>query len=381
MKKDLVWYAKTLLTSFVPKIDKALIQFWMEHKSHSIHHPLFTKSQKIQSIADELLNHIMEHNTRPAKRLRWSLIYYGYQLGLQELLTPSVEQQLLKASMSIEVVHTGLLVHDDFQDQDTVRRWLPTTHKHYENYHQQHLNQHTKEHFGASMAINVGDYALTQWYLLLLESGFDPLSTLAASRMLMEWVAQTLYGQSFDIILENTLECVEQDIYDLHHTKTWIYTYLTPLLVWATLSWLSQWLFDKLIEYAIPCGIAFQLQDDVIGLFGDEIKTWKSAYSDLKEGKKTLLMLKTMELCAPNEKEILLSLWWKADLTIDQAEYIRWIVKSSWALEYSYKKALEYAQKAQWVIQSLRLLDQSLNSDVLDYLEGIAEYMGIKREA
>ncbi len=111
------------------------------------------------------------------------------------------------------------------------------------------------------------------------------------------------------------------------------------------------------------------------------IKTWKSAYSDLKEGKKTLLMLKTMELCAPNEKEILLSLRWKADLTIDQAEYIRWIVKSSWALEYSYKKALEYAQKAQWVIQSLRLLDQSLNSDVLDYLEGIAEYMGIKREA
>jgi geranylgeranyl diphosphate synthase type I len=59
------------------------------------------------------------------------------------------------------------------------------------------------------------------------------------------------------------------------------------------------------MEYAIPCGIAFQLQDDVIGLFGDEEKTGKSAYSDIKEGKKTLLMLKTMELATAHEKEII----------------------------------------------------------------------------
>jgi len=65
-----VQYARDILKSFVPIIDKALIQFWFQHIPYSIHHPLFPKSQKINAIADELLHHIMEHNTRPAKRLR-----------------------------------------------------------------------------------------------------------------------------------------------------------------------------------------------------------------------------------------------------------------------------------------------------------------------
>lgn len=70
----------------------------------------------------------------------------------------------------------------------------------------------------------------------------------------------------------------EQDIYDLHHGKTGIYTYLTPLLVGMTLGGLQEHDQQELLQsyimnYAIPCGIAFQLQDDVIGLFGDEEKT------------------------------------------------------------------------------------------------------------
>jgi len=138
---------------------------------------------------------------------------------------------------------------------------------------------------------------------------------------------------------------------------------------------------SKLMEYAIPCGIAFQLQDDVIGLFGDEEKTGKSAYSDIKEGKKTLLMLKALELCSEHEKDVLLGLRGNPDITDSQADFVRRVVKGSGALEYSYQKACEYAQKAQQTIQELRAAMPNLHPASLDYLEGIAEYMAVRREA
>ena len=134
------------------------------------------------------------------------------------------------------------------------------------------------------------------------------------------------------------------------------------------------------MEYAIPCGVAFQLQDDVIGLFWDEEKTWKSAFSDIKEGKKTLLMLKTMELANEHEREILKDLRWNPDINSDQADFVRSVVKGCGALEYSHNKAVEFARKAEVVIQELRRSSDYLNSDVLDYLEGIAEYMAVRRE-
>jgi geranylgeranyl diphosphate synthase type I len=381
MPWNLVTYARETLKSFVKVIDKKLVQIRTEHKTYSIYHGLFPKSSKINIVAEELLEHISEHNSRPAKRLRASLIYFAYILIRWDNLTKEIKESLLIASASIELVHTGLLIHDDFQDQDSIRRWMPTTHKHYEHYHQTHLDiEDSKEHFGASMAINAGDYSLTIGYRLLLKAWFDPVVTLQAMDYMLLWVSQTVYGQTFDIILENTINTTEQDIYDLHHAKTGIYTYLTPLLVWVALAQGSDDIKYKLMEYAIPCGIAFQLQDDVIGLFGDEEKTGKSAYSDIKEGKKTLLMLKAMELCSEHEREILRELWWNADLTLDQAEFVRSVVRSCGALEYSYMKAAEFAKKAQIVIQDLRTHDKELSTDVLNYLEGIAEYMASRRE-
>lgn len=375
-----VLFARDTLTAFVAKIDKVILQIWHEHKPSSINHTLFTKSKKITSIGEELLDHLMEHNTRAAKRLRASLIYYGYKLI--SAAKDKDEEKLLIASSSIEFVHTGLLIHDDFQDQDNIRRGKATTHKHYENYHETNLQSEYKEHFGASMAINVGDYALTLGYQTLLTSGFAPEVVIAALDCLFQGISQTLYGQSFDIILENSAVFSEQDIYDLHHSKTGIYTYFTPLLVGVILAGWSEKLKYKLMEYALPCGIAFQLQDDVIGLFGDEEKTGKSAYSDIKEGKKTLLILKTLELCTPAERDIITGLWGRGDLTPEQAEFVRNVVKSSGALDYSYKKATEFATQAQKVIQEIieDNTDWALNSEVLDYLEGIAEYMAVRRD-
>lgn len=92
-------------------------------------------------------------------------------------------------------------------------------------------------------------------------------------------------------------------------------------------------------------------------------------------------MLKALELCTVHERDILLGLRGNPDITDSQADFVRKVVKNSGALEYSYQKAREYSQKAQDAIQYLRSHAARLDSACLDYLEGIAEYMAIRREA
>ncbi len=103
--------------------------------------------------------------------------------------------------------------------------------------------------------------------------------------------------------------CIEKDVTDIHHGKTSIYTYENPLHIGAILAGASTNDLELLSKYAIPGGIAFQIQDDILGLFGNTEKTGKPAHSDLRQGKMTLLIIKALEKANPNQKSKLLKLW------------------------------------------------------------------------
>jgi geranylgeranyl pyrophosphate synthase len=122
MNRDLTLYAREKLKSFVTTIDKKLLEIRFERIPQIIDHPIFIKSSKINLLGKQILDHIMEHNSRPAKRLRASFIYYGYKLLKGNNLSEDLEQKLLVAASSIEFTHTGLLIHDDYQDRDSIRR-------------------------------------------------------------------------------------------------------------------------------------------------------------------------------------------------------------------------------------------------------------------
>src|SRR5690554_5572024 len=89
---------------------------------------------------------------RGGKKHRGALVKLGY-----ELTQGTIDEEVLKASLAIEVTHAFLLMHDDYMDQDDTRRGEPTVHKQYENDVAQFLDENDKKHYGASMAINVGD--------------------------------------------------------------------------------------------------------------------------------------------------------------------------------------------------------------------------------
>jgi geranylgeranyl diphosphate synthase, type I len=359
-KSDL---AKHSLMVFVEDINKELERFFDKEIAKS-----FGVSAKEKKYTKMMLEHIKEHNLRPCKRLRGSFVYYGHNL-----LGQTKKKDLLYAAMSIELIHTALLIHDDFMDQDDTRRGLPTTHEYYKKYHMVNRFRFDPLHFGESIAVNAGDAALMLGFEILGKSNFPVENILKAQNRTLRGIMNTAFGQAYDVTLEGIGKATEQDIIDLHLAKTAIYTYENPLHIGALLAGSEPNDLDLISEYAIPGGVAFQLQDDMLGLFGNPKKTGKPAHSDLRQGKMTLLIIKALEQASKEQKKNILKIWGNRNLTQKDADLIRKIVVNTGSLDYSRKVSVKYAKQAQSAIP--KMIKKGWNKEAIAYLDGIAQYM------
>jgi geranylgeranyl diphosphate synthase, type I len=366
-KSDKSIKAKAHLETFVSIINKKLEEYFDNEIDHA-----FGVSDKEQTLSYHMLNHIKEHNLRPAKRLRGSFIYYAYKMfGGKD------EESILEAAMSIELVHTALLMHDDFMDQDNTRRGKPTSHEYFKEDHEENHFKGDAKHYGESMAVTVGDTALCLGYEILAKSNFSPDKKIDALTRLLRGITNTTYGQAYDVTLESMGKASEGDIIDVHRAKTGIYTYENPLHIGAILAGAKDDDLKILTKYAEAGGVAFQLQDDILGLFGSPEKTGKPAHSDLRQGKMTLLIIKAFEKANEEQKNILNRLWGKRDLTDKEAGEARKIVIDTGSLDYSKKISVKWAKQAQRAIPLMR--EKGWDNEGIDYLDGIAQYM-VERE-
>src|SRR3990170_7862400 len=362
-KSEKALRAKETLINFVTKIEKELTSYFDGEIKDA-----FGVSKKEKALSKHIWEHIKEHNLRPAKRLRGSFVYYGYRLFKKDK-----EKDLMKASMCIELVHTALLMHDDFMDQDDTRRGKPTTHEYYKKIHQDKTYRFNPMHYGESMAVTVGDVALLAGHQILGEVDFLENRKLRALNRLLRGIVNTGFGQAFDVTLEARGQAREKDIFDLHLAKTAIYTYENPLHIGAILAGANEGDLKILSKYAIPGGIAFQLQDDILGLYGDPVKTGKPAHSDLRQGKMTLLIIYTLKHGSSAQVARLKQIWGKRNLTESEAEEARKIVKDTGSLDYSRDVSKAWAQRAQKAIPEM--IKKNWNRKAIDYLDGIAQYM------
>ncbi len=354
---DLGQKAKKILQDYVPVIDKRLTAYFDEEIKLG-----FGFNARQKEMVRELLEHSKEHNLRASKRLRGSFVNYGYLLKNTE-----IDNTIWNAAIGVELVHTALLMHDDFMDQDNIRRGGPTTHKYYETKFQQNL------HLGESMAVTAGDAILCMGFELLQSCGNTP-----ALKQMLRGITNTAYGQAYDLALEAFPTWTEDDVITLHKAKTAIYTYQNPLFIGAYLAGIeNQEVFDALREYSMDGGVAFQLQDDILGVFGTPEKTGKSADSDLLQGKCTLLVLKVFDNGTTNQKIALKKVWGKKKATRQNLDKAKQAIIDSGSYEYSKETAKEYARKAAKSAAKLRKIP-GLNSEAIDYIQGIAEYMVIR---
>ncbi len=346
MASDLGQKAKKTLEAFVPEIDKRIAEYFDEEIKKD-----FGFNEKQKKLDREILEHAKEYILRPTKRIRSSFVRYGARLGGEECDWG--------AAVGVELVHAGLLMHDDFMDNDSFRRGGLTTHEHFKKV----MND---SHLGDAMAVTVGDAMLFMGLELISNSDNRP-----AMKQMLRGLANTGYGQAYDVGLEALKEWTEDDVIVLHKAKTAIYTYENPLFIGAHLAGLSKEVFEILHEYSMDGGVAFQLQDDILGVYGSPEKTGKSADSDLKQGKCTLMVLKAWD-CPEVHK-----VWGDQNATREDLDAAKKAILDCGAYEYNKKLAREYAAKAARTAEKLRKFE--LNSEAIDFIQGIAEYM-VERE-
>jgi len=306
------------------------------------------------------------------KRLRAAFMYFGYiGAGGKE------EEMMLSTSMSIELIHAFLLIHDDIIDQDDMRHGVATIHKHYTTVGKLLFAGKDNDHFGNSIAIIIGDILGAFGNDIIFSSAFPLEQKFQALSKLQEIVSFTAIGQVKDIYIEYMGKASEAEILLMYRNKTAKYTVEGPLHLGALLAGAPQELLDGFSAYAIPLGIAFQLQDDILGIFGNEKKLGKPIGSDIVEGKITLLVSRALRDGTKEEqrriKEILAlgeSLQEK-----DRAEF-KSLMESTGALAGIKELAEAYINEGKGALKKIQNI---LDPRAYDFLFSVAEYM-MKRE-
>jgi len=262
------------------------------------------------------------------KRLRPLFANIGF-LGAGGTLSP----EIIRATSSLELVHVCALIHDDVMDASDTRRGAPAIHKQFQVRHQSEGLHGSSEQFGVAAAILLGDLALIWAAKALHESGAPSQSILRSLPFYDEMRVELMAGQYLDIY-EQALasESVERSL-KVARYKSGKYSIERPLHFGASLTARSAPnVIEIYSQYGLPLGEAFQLRDDVIGVFGDPEKTGKPAGDDLREGKRTVLVATTLSRANVIQRTEFLELFGRKDLESSQIQSLRQIIVDTGAL-------------------------------------------------
>ena len=328
------------------------------------------EATRISPGAEELIRVLSEFTLRGGKRLRAGLVYYGHRC-----FSGRDTEAVWNVAMWLELVQSFLLIHDDVIDEDDTRRGGRTVHRHYSDLHRERYHRRDPEHFGESMAILCGDLALAlaneiHGRLVLHE----PVRGAILDTM-HRMVSHVIYGECMDVLSEVEAEVSEQDILGIGMLKTASYTVEGPLHMGALLGGAGGEDMERFSRYAIPLGNAFQVQDDILGLFGDAARLGKPVGSDIREGKKTLLILKALEKADPDQRALLERMLGNKDVAEEEVKEIRQLVVETGALDACKEMARKLVEDSRRALTGC-----PWRQDGVAFLEGAIEFM-VERES
>ena len=257
---------------------------------------------------------------------------------------PDDVDAVMRAAASLDLLHVGILVHDDVMDGSDSRRGVLAVHRQYEATHAG-TGLGSSAAYGRAAAIQVGNL-LQAWSVEMYErSGLPNADRARGRRYLDRMRTEVIGGQLLDIAAQGGLHADTPPIELAEHVvefKTARYTIQRPAQLGAALGAGSDDLLSGLWRFGLPLGRAFQYRDDVLGVFGDEATTGKPSGDDLREGKRTVLVAEALAASATvaTELESLLG----TDLDDAGIDRARHLLTDSGALERTEARiATDYA--------------------------------------
>lgn len=297
------------------------------------------------------------------KRFRPYLCLLAY-----EVLGGEQYQQVLPLAASLELLHAAVLMHDDIIDRDYTRHNQLNVAGTYQKHYSLLLKDETEvKHFAHSAAILSGDLLLSDAYQLIIGSSVTAEQRLRAAELLGE----AIYDVSAGELLDTEASLYPPDYADslkIAELKTALYSCSVPLAMGGMLAGASDDIQDLLRQIGQGLGIAFQLADDLLGVFGTEAVTGKTVIGDLREGKRTYLYQRTLRLANEHQTDRLATIIGKADCTEAMAEEARQIMIACGAKANIEQLMREYVTQANDYVAQLPI-PQAAQDRLTDFID------------
>lgn len=279
---------------------------------------------------DLLYRMMRDYPSRPAKGMRPFLCMTACRAaggdGKDALLTAAC----------IELFQNWILIHDDIEDGSKLRRGGAALHREY----------------GEPLALNAGDalHARMWGALALNHTKLGPEKTVRIMEEFSRMVNETTEGQHMELawVAHKRWDLTESDYYEMCTKKTSWYTVAGPCRLGAIVAGASDDVLEELKDFGLKLGVAFQIQDDVLNLVGDQQKYGKERSDDILEGKRTLILLHLLGSIGPDERGKLVSVMNKkrADKTPTDVSYVLSLIEKNDAVGYARKRAVELMKEA-----------------------------------
>jgi geranylgeranyl diphosphate synthase type I len=264
------------------------------------------------------------------KRLRPTFAYWGWRTvhGADD-----DDRGLITAAASLELLHACALVHDDVMDASATRRGRESAHAAFARLHRDRHWTGDPKVFGTAAAIVLGDLLLSWADAVFATAAIDAAALPRARRVYDEMRQLVMAGQYLDVLVQARGAFSADEALRVIEFKTSKYTVEGPLHLGAAVAGAPEQVFAVLSDYGLALGEAFQLRDDVLGVFGDPSVTGKPAGDDLREGKHTLLTALAMQTASAEQAAALRAGLGDRGLDEAQVAALRDVIVGTGALE------------------------------------------------
>lgn len=311
---------------------------------------------------------LREFALRPGKRIRGALGMVAY-----DMFGGKNHQAALDLALAVELVQNYLLIVDDVMDRSELRRGGQTVHRQYQDLLQREYASPSHEHLGNMIGVNVG--LIAQHLAVLVLSSIDeaPERVLRAERIFQTNIAATGFGQMDDLLNEAGQLLTLDDVRHMYMLKSSYYSFVNPLQLGAVLAGAGDEVLAPIKQFGEYAGVAFQLQDDLLGMFGDEQATGKSNLDDLREGKMTLLMRHALSHANPTELKVLQNALGNKAVTPAQHAAVQAVLVRLGSRDYITQEAQTAAQAARDVLAT-----QTWDASGKEFLVALMDYIVVR---
>ena len=348
----------------------------IENTSHE-YFDEFISNAPDNSFVQDALKTMCEKN-EGGKRIRGAMIKLGEQIA-----SHGTNNNYLPIAVAYELFQTAVLIHDDIIDNSDMRRNKTTIHvesaKNIKEFRKDGISDFTAKHFGVSRAICIGDYGFFISYQFLSKCNINSLTLAKVYQLYSKILTITCEGETMDVVLPVVKVPILEKYEEYKHIVTQIYEYKTawytlagPIMLGAVCGGADDDLVELLKDISIPLGIAFQIKDDILGIYSNEKVLGKPTYSDIRENKKTLLFGYAYKNANDQQRSLLTQHYGKDNADEQDLEIIRKLFEETGAKKYAENEIQRLSNIGKELICS-DLIDkkyQSILYGLISYLIG-----------